>query len=765
MPSCSRRAWRRACAASRRSWACAWCDRDGDSVYLRGESDYERSSLKLTAAPAAGLGHLGLRTRSAAALERRVTELVAAGVVGEWVPGDHGHGPAWRFRAPGGHLLELYWETERYRPPDTERPLARDRLGRRGGPGVETRRLDHVNLLVADVASAAAFAWRWLGFSLLDELREDDGTMSGAWLSLGPRPLELVYGRDRAGARGRLHHLAFWVDTREEVLRAADIFVDHGMRIEVPPAQHTIGRSFFLYGFEPGGNRIEVTTGADLVIDPDPADPDMDGRRAPPRDRLGDRVPAELARLRNAGRRGGGVIPGFEGTVLRPGDAGYDEARAVWNVMHDRRPVAVARCLSPADVAAGIAYARGAGAGPRRPRRGPLAARPLHRRRRARARPAIAGPRRGRPGGSSGPSGRRCPAGRRRPRRSGPRSGRACGGRFPHRSRRPDPRRRRRTADAPLRADRRLAAVGRGGARRRAGGPRLARCLPDLFWALRGGGGNFGVVTEFEFRAHPLSVLPILATFHPLERAPEVLRMGERMMRDPATPDALLWTSFLRRGPDIAPWMPGELRGTRGIMSLIEWSGDREAGRELLGEIERELDAPAGELTDVPYLAIQQVTDDLLAPGTLHAYVKAGFAAALTEEFIEAVVDCGSRVESPLSVIEVLSMGGAIGRVPAASTAFPHRDARWLINVPGQWADAAHTEREIAWVRATYAALRPFLADGAYSNFMEDDDEDAAGSAYGATLARLAEIKGRYDPDNVFRLNQNIRPLLPEVAR
>jgi catechol 2,3-dioxygenase len=243
-------------------------DRAGDSVYLRGESDYERYALKLTAAASAGLGHLGLRTRSAPALERRVAELRAGGVAGAWVDGDHGHGPAWRFRDPDGHPLELYWETERHVP---EPGLARDRLGRRGGPGVDTRRLDHVNLLAADVEAAAAFAWRWLSFSLLDEVREDDGSMSGAWLSLGPRPLELVYGRDRAGAHGRLHHLAFWVDTREEVLRAADIFVDQGMRIEVPPAQHTIGRSFFLYGFEPGGNRIEVTTGADLVIDPDPA--------------------------------------------------------------------------------------------------------------------------------------------------------------------------------------------------------------------------------------------------------------------------------------------------------------------------------------------------------------------------------------------------------------------------------------------------------------------------------------------------------------
>lgn len=245
-------------------------EREGDSVYLRGESEYERYGLKLTAAAQPGLGHLALRARSAVALARRVEALERSGVAGAWIPPDHGAGPAFRFRDPDGHALELYWETERYEPPPADRPPSRDRLGRRGGAGVDVRRLDHVNLLAADVAGAAAFACEALGFRALDRVEEDDGSISGAWLSLGPRPLELIYTRDRAAARGRLHHTAFWVDTREEVLRAADILVDQGVRIEMPPAQHTIGRSFFLYGFEPGGNRIEVTTAADLVIDPEP---------------------------------------------------------------------------------------------------------------------------------------------------------------------------------------------------------------------------------------------------------------------------------------------------------------------------------------------------------------------------------------------------------------------------------------------------------------------------------------------------------------
>lgn len=244
--------------------------RDPTHVFLRGESEYERSGLALAAAQRPGLGHLGLRTTSADALARRVDALRAAGIAGSWIEDGFGHGPAFRFTGPSGHATELYWETERYTPPPEDRPPAKDRLGRRGGAGVDVRRLDHVNLLTADVAAATDLAWSALGATLLDEIIDDEGTMTAAFTTLGQRPLELVYSQDPLAAGGRLHHVAFWVDTREEVLRAADIFVDQGVTIEVPPAQHTIGRSFFLYGFEPGGNRIEITTGADLVLDPDP---------------------------------------------------------------------------------------------------------------------------------------------------------------------------------------------------------------------------------------------------------------------------------------------------------------------------------------------------------------------------------------------------------------------------------------------------------------------------------------------------------------
>jgi FAD/FMN-containing dehydrogenase len=449
------------------------------------------------------------------------------------------------------------------------------------------------------------------------------------------------------------------------------------------------------------------------------------------------------------------VIPGFTGHIVGPDDVGYDAARAVWNVMHDRRPALVARCTSPAEVAAAIAYAREhdlriavRGGGHSLPGFSTVDGgividlRPLNH--------VIVDPdaKRVRVGGGAllgdvdrgaQAHGLVVPAGVVSHTGVG---GLTLGGGVGRLMRR-----------FGLTIDSLLAAVvvlADG---------RIVRTAedenPDLFWALRGGGGNFGVVTEFEFQAHELTVLPILATFHPVDRAPNVLETGDRVMRAPDARNELLWTSFMRRGPAEVRWMTDALEGTPVVMSLIEWSGEVDEGVELLRDIERELDPPAGELATVPYLTIQSITDELLAPGTLHAYLKAGFTYDLSAAMINRLIDRGSKVGSRLSVIEVLSLGGAINDVPNDATAFPHRDARWLINIAGQWRDPAATEDEIAWVRDTFAALEPHLTGGAYSNFMEEDD---AQTAYGSTLNRLREIKAIYDPDNVFRLNQNVEP-------
>ncbi len=453
-------------------------------------------------------------------------------------------------------------------------------------------------------------------------------------------------------------------------------------------------------------------------------------------------------------------IAGFTGAITAPGDPGYDAQRAVWNLMHDRRPALLVRPDSAGDVAAAVAHARARGL--RIAVRGGGHSLPGH----STVEDGMVIDLRGLSAVSVDPATRTVRVG----------GGAALG-----------------DVDSAVQAHGLVVPVGvvshtgAGGLTLGGGVGRLMRRFgltidsllsaevvladgrivtasndenPDLFWGLRGGGGNFGVVTEFSYRAHPLGPLTVLATFHPLERAAEVLGLGEQVMTDPSTPDALLWTSFLRRGPEIAPWLDRASVGVPGIMSLIEWSGDPAEGAERLREIERALAPSSGELAEIPYLAMQTVTDELLAPGTLRAYVKAGFAAEITDAMLAVLVERGALVGSPLSVIEVLSMGGAIGRVDPAATAFPHRGARWLVNVPAQWSDAdpVVASREIAWVRDTFAALEPHLAGGAYSNFMEDDETLGADRAYGPTLARLAELKATYDPENVFSLNQNVRP-------
>jgi catechol 2,3-dioxygenase len=242
---------------------------EGQSVYLRGWGDYLRYSLKLTESPQAGLGHMALRAWSPEALERRVAAIEASGFGVGWIDGDLGHGPAYRFTDPDGHALELYYEGERYSAPEHLRPFWRNQPQRYVGRGAAVKRLDHVNVLAADVRANRVFAEELLGYRLYERIELDDGVEAGAWLSLSIAAHELIYVRDAYGASGRLHHLAFWVDTREECLRAADLFVDNEIYIEAAPSKHAIAQGFFVYAYEPGGNRIEVTTGGYFVYDPD----------------------------------------------------------------------------------------------------------------------------------------------------------------------------------------------------------------------------------------------------------------------------------------------------------------------------------------------------------------------------------------------------------------------------------------------------------------------------------------------------------------
>jgi len=205
------------------------------------------------------------------------------------------------------------------------------------------------------------------------------------------------------------------------------------------------------------------------------------------------------------------------------------------------------------------------------------------------------------------------------------------------------------------------------------------------------------------------------------------------------------------------PWMKPELVGQHGIMSLVEWSGDPAEGQAVLGQIRNQLAPAASDLSVVPFLVMQTITDHLFGHG-LRTYIKAGVADDLPDGLIDVLLDRAARIQSPISQVELLALGGAIAKTGQDATAFPFRRARWLINIPATWRAAADDEREIAWARATYAAVRPYLTEGNYVNFMGDDEDDTAAGAYGRTIGRLQRIKAAYDPDNVFRLNQNIRP-------
>ncbi len=450
------------------------------------------------------------------------------------------------------------------------------------------------------------------------------------------------------------------------------------------------------------------------------------------------------------------AIPGFSGTIIRPDEAGYNAARAIWNAMHDRRPALIARPRSPRDVAAAICYARAEGlliavrsGGHSMPGHSVcddgivIDLRALNH---VRVNPQT---RRAKVGGgtllgevdrATQEHGLVLPAGVVSHTGAG---GLTLGGGVGRLMRRYGL-----TIDSLLSAE----VVTADGEILRASADEHA----DLFWALRGGGGNFGVVTEFEFALHELSELLILATFHPLEEARQVIERGRREMADPAARDELLWTSFLRRAGDV-PWMAPELVGRHGIMSLVEWSGDAEQGRAVLAKIRDELQPSASDLSVVPFLFMQTITDDLFAHG-LRTYIKAGFADDLPDGLIDALLERAASLQSPISQIELLALGGAIARVDSGATAFPFRRARWLVNMPATWRDADDDQREIAWARATYAALKPFLSEGNYVNFMGDDEDDTAVGAYGRTIERLQQIKAIYDPENVFRLNQNIKP-------
>lgn len=244
--------------------------REGDSVYLRGWDDYEFHTLKLTAAKQSGLGHLAFRANSPEALERRAKKLESMGRGIGWVDGDMGHGKAYRATDPDGHIFEIYYETRWYEAPPELKPALKNQAMRFPARGCNARRLDHLNLLVLDVAATREFLTDGLHMRNTERIMLDDGTEAGSWMTTTNKTYDIAFTLDHTGVAGRFHHVTYALDSREDILRAADVFLENGVFIETGPHKHAVQQTFFLYVWEPGGNRVELANaGARLMLAPD----------------------------------------------------------------------------------------------------------------------------------------------------------------------------------------------------------------------------------------------------------------------------------------------------------------------------------------------------------------------------------------------------------------------------------------------------------------------------------------------------------------
>ncbi|WP_417695091.1 VOC family protein [Roseibium sp.] len=244
--------------------------RDETSVYLRAFDDYEFHSLKLTQSDTTGVGHIGYRCSSQAALERRVAAIEAMGCGIGWVEGDRGHGRAYQFNDPDGHVFEVYFDTCKYVAPDGERAALKNIAQRYHGRGAAVRRIDHLNLLAHDVSKIREWMPKALGSRVTEYIQLDNGRLGGCWFTVNNKSYDIAYTEDHTDATGRFHHVTYAVDQREDVLRAADIFLENGVFIETGPHKHAVQGTFFLYVYEPAGNRVEVANaGARLVLQPD----------------------------------------------------------------------------------------------------------------------------------------------------------------------------------------------------------------------------------------------------------------------------------------------------------------------------------------------------------------------------------------------------------------------------------------------------------------------------------------------------------------
>jgi FAD/FMN-containing dehydrogenase len=270
---------------------------------------------------------------------------------------------------------------------------------------------------------------------------------------------------------------------------------------------------------------------------------------------------------------------------------------------------------------------------------------------------------------------------------------------------------------------------------------------PDLFWALRGGGGNFGVATSFTYRVHPLQTVVGGLIAHPIDAAPELLRFYRDAVADCS--DDLTVFAGLVHAPDGS--------GAKLSALVVCHAGETdEAEREL--EPFKTWGSPlVVEVGPMPYPVMNTLLDEGYPTGSL-SYWMSSFTRGLPDELIDIAVERFASVPSPMSAILFEHFHGAVTRVGATETAVPHRDEGWNLLLPSVWTDPADSEANVAWTRETFAAMRPHFGTGRWLNYLADEGEDTVRAAYGPNYERLGEVKRQYDPDNVFHLNHNIVP-------
>jgi FAD/FMN-containing dehydrogenase len=443
-------------------------------------------------------------------------------------------------------------------------------------------------------------------------------------------------------------------------------------------------------------------------------------------------------------------LEGFSGQVLRPDDPGYDEARRVHNGLVDKRPALIARCRGTADVVAAVNLAREQGlevairggghnvagravtdggvmvdlslmkgiyvdpAGPSVRAQGGVTWAELNRETQVHGLAVT--------GGVVSTTGI---------------AGLTLGGGFGWTM-----------STTGLAVDNLLSAevVTADGSVHTANEAENA----DLFWALRGGGGNFGVVTWFEYRLNPVGPIVMGGLIaHPFDAARDVLRFWRD--NHAAYPDELIVFPVMVHAPDGS--------GTKLAALLVGHVGSPEqAERDLepLKSFGSPLDVQVGPM---PYTILNSLIDEGFAKGLLN-YWKAGFLSEVSDEVIDVIVERYAECPSPQTAIVLEAFQGAVSRVPVDATAVPHRTPGVNLNIASVWTDPAATDDNIAWTRATYDAVKPFMSGLRYVNYLADDEkgEEPARAAYGPNYDRLVEVKTKYDPENLFRLNQNIPP-------